>query len=88
MRTFLGFYGGKAIFLDHRLWVQAVDLTKHASTAGLDVVQPERYLLIPQEVIGNSNDVDGVVTGGGTVVFSKGRGIGGCEKLVRLAIPR
>lgn len=44
MRTFLGFYGDRAVYLDHRLWVQAVDMSKIAPTSGPDVVQPERYI--------------------------------------------
>ncbi len=35
------------------------------------MVQPERYLFIPQEFIGGNNGVDGLVTGAGTVVFPK-----------------
>lgn len=73
MRTFLGVYGDKVVYLDHRSWVQVVDMTKVAPNTGPDVVQPERYLFIPQEVIGSSNGVDGLVTGAGTVIFPKER---------------
>ncbi len=71
MRTFLGFYRDRVVYLDHRLWVHAVDVTKIAPISGPDVVQSERYLFIPQEVIGGSNGVEGLVTGAGTVVLPK-----------------
>ncbi|KAK4151819.1 hypothetical protein C8A00DRAFT_35538 [Chaetomidium leptoderma] len=73
MKTFLGFYGNRLVYLDHRLWVQAIDLAKLDANANarFEMIQPERYLFIPQEYIGSNNGVDGVVTAIGSAVFPK-----------------
>jgi WD40 repeat protein len=71
MKTFLGFYGARVVYLDHGLWVTAIDPTKVGFSAGSNAVQTERYLFIPQEYIGSNNGVNGVVTSIGSVAFPK-----------------
>lgn len=76
IERFLGFYDDRVVFLDHRLWVRSVNLSKMtgpkvASAACEIETHAERHFYIPRELVGASNGVGAVVTDEGTVVFPK-----------------
>ncbi|KAK3294140.1 uncharacterized protein B0H64DRAFT_399777 [Chaetomium fimeti] len=71
MKTFLGFYGSRIVYLDHRLWIRTIDLSRVVTNTAFDAVPSERYTFIPPEYVSGNNGVDGAVTGIGSVVFPK-----------------
>jgi hypothetical protein len=72
MKAFLGFCGAGLVYLDEQLWVRVIDLTEvNPNNTAFDIVQSERYCVIPPEYISGNNGVDGVVTAIGSVAFPK-----------------
>ena len=73
IKSFLGFYAKHTVFLDHRLWVRSVDLSKMVGpTVSTLNALAERHFYIPREqLMRASNEVGAVVTDAGTVAISK-----------------
>lgn len=71
-KSWLGFYGSQAVFLDTTLWVRSLNIRKHASSGIIGGINDAYlYFFIPYELIGGNNGVDGTVTEQGNVVFPR-----------------
>ncbi|KAK8121699.1 NACHT and WD domain protein [Apiospora sp. TS-2023a] len=75
-RMLLGFYQNSLVFLDDELWVRTLGLAsllkeKAAATHVLSYNDSLRHFLIPYEVIGGSQGLQGMVTHTGNVVFPR-----------------
>ena len=64
IKRFLGFYGDRVVYLNHQLWVQAIDLTTVGADNEYGTIQLERYMFIPQSCVLSNDDsrLNSVVT--------------------------
>ncbi|KAF7558714.1 hypothetical protein G7046_g5442 [Stylonectria norvegica] len=67
IKSSLGFYEDKVIFLDENLWIRSLDLSSPPETR----TEAARYFFIPYEFIGGNNGVEGTVTEAGDVIFPR-----------------